>query len=166
MSEALAARALGLLSRRRLTLAVAEASTCGLLSHLLTEVPGSSAVFLGGVVPYHNQLKERLGVSPALLAARGAVSEEAATALAQSVREWAGADIGLSITGIAGPGGGTAEKPVGLTYISLATAGATLCQRFVFSGDRTQNKRSAAASALDLLIRYLSKEEGDGHTRQ
>jgi PncC family amidohydrolase len=151
----MAARVLSMLREGRLTLAVAEASTGGLIGHLLTEVPGSSAAFLGGAVPYHNRLKERLGVERATLERHGAVSEEVAAALARAVRRWAGADLGLAVTGIAGPGGGTAEKPVGLTYIALAGPDCCLCRRFLWSGDRSSNKREAALAALELVAHYL-----------
>lgn len=155
MTETIAARALSLLREEGMTLAVAEASTGGLIGHLLTEVPGSSQVFLGGVVPYHNRLKGRIGVATDILERYGAVSEEAAAALARAVRSWAEADLGLAVTGIAGPGGGTPEKPVGLTYVALAAPECCLCRRFVWAGDRSSNKREAALAALDLLVHYL-----------
>ncbi len=162
MSEALAARALDFLRRRGLTLAVAEASSGGLLSHLLTEVPGCSDVFLGGVVAYHNRLKEITGTPRQALAAHGAVSREAALAMAAAVRRWAGAQVGLAITGIAGPGGGTTAKPVGLTYVALETPQGAWCWEHTFVGDRSQVKRASAQMALELLVRVL-EEEGDGH---
>lgn len=150
-----AAEALWLLGERGWTLAVAESCTGGLLGHLLTEVPGSSAVFLGGVIAYHNRLKEALGVPARVLAEKGAVSPETAQAMAQGVRRQTGAKVALAITGIAGPAGGTPEKPVGLTYVALAAPDALLCQRHLWTGDRWQNKRSSAQAALDLLLRYL-----------
>jgi nicotinamide-nucleotide amidase len=105
------------------TIAVAESCTGGLIAAQLTKIPGVSAHFLGGVVSYSNDVKERiLGVPRALLELHGAVSPEVAEAMAAGVRERLGADLGLSVTGIAGPGGGTAEKPVGLVYLGLATA--------------------------------------------
>ncbi len=151
----MAARVLSMLQQAGLTLAVAEASTGGLVGHLLTEVPGSSAVFLGGAIAYHNRLKERIGVERAVLERHGAVSEEAAAALARAVRAWAEADLGLAVTGIAGPGGATPGKPVGLTYIALAGPDCCLCRRFVWSGDRSANKRQAALAALELVAHYL-----------
>ncbi|HXG42431.1 MAG TPA: CinA family protein [Dehalococcoidia bacterium] len=163
----MASRVLSMLREEGLTLAVAEASTGGLIGHLLTEVPGSSATFVGGVVPYHNRLKERVGVDRATLERHGAVSEEAAAALARAVRRWAEADLGLAVSGIAGPGGGTAEKPVGLTYIALAGPDCCLCRRFLLAGDRSANKRQAALAALELVAHYLHyhhRQEGRPET--
>jgi nicotinamide-nucleotide amidase len=109
------------LSRTRSTLATAESCTGGLVAHMLTTIPGVSAHYLGGVVSYANEAKvELLGVDPALLAEHGAVSAEVAAAMANGVRERLKADVGLSITGIAGPSGGTPEKPVGLVYLGLS----------------------------------------------
>jgi len=162
MSEALAARALAALRRRGLTLAVAEGSSGGLLAHLLTEVPGCSDVFLGGMVAYHNRLKELMGTPGETIAAHGAVSREVALAMAAAVRRWAGADVGLAVTGIAGPSGGTVAKPVGLTYVALETAQGGWCWEQAFVGDRSQVKRESALLALALLMRVL-EEEGEGH---
>ena len=144
-----------LLADRGLTLALAESNTGGLIGHLLTEVPGSSAVFLGGVVAYDNRLKELLGVPASLIEGEGAVSAPVAEAMASGVRQWAGVDIGVAVTGIAGPGGGTAAKPVGLTYTAVATAAGTRCQRYVFAGERSQNKLATAAAALALVLDCL-----------
>ena len=147
------------MAERGLTLAVAESSTGGLLGHLITEVPGSSAVFLGGVIAYHNRLKEQLGVSRETLEREGAVSGAAAGAMAEGARRRTGADIGLAVTGIAGPGGGTETKPVGLTYVALDADGTALNERHVFQGDRSANKAAAAQAALALLLRYLGSRE-------
>ena len=149
-----------LLTGRRLTLALAESCTGGLIGHLITEVPGSSAYFLGSVVAYAYQAKERLLAVPhELIAAYGVVSEPVALAMARGAREALGADVGLAVTGIAGPGGATATKPVGLTYIAMAGPGVATCRRFVWRGDRSENKRSSAEAALALLREYL---EGQG----
>jgi nicotinamide-nucleotide amidase len=111
------------LERRGLSLALAESCTGGLIAERITSIPGASRSFLGGVVSYSNAVKtSALGVPPDLLATRGAVSPEVAQAMAAGVRDRLGADVGLSVTGIAGPGGGTPEKPVGLVYLGLATA--------------------------------------------
>ncbi|MBI2912906.1 MAG: CinA family protein [Chloroflexi bacterium] len=147
------------MGERGLTLAVAESSTGGLIGHLITEVPGSSAVFLGGVIAYHNRLKEQLGVPEQLLASEGAVSAAAAGAMAEGVRRQAGASVGLAVTGIAGPGGGTETKPVGLTYVALAAAGTLLSEQHVWRGDRSHTKRASAEAALALLVRYLKAKE-------
>jgi len=155
MSETVAARALSLLRQEGLTLAVAEASTGGLVGHLLTEVPGSSQVFVGGVVPYHNRLKERIGVAAATLERLGAVREATAARLARAGAGRGEAERGLGRRRRPGPGGGTPEKPVGLTYIALAAPECCLCRRFLWTGDRSSNKREAALAALELLVHYL-----------
>lgn len=145
-----------LLKERGLTLATAESCTGGLIGHRLTNVPGSSAYYLGGVVAYDNRVKSgQLGVPEETLAAHGAVSEETARAMAEGVRSRLGADLGLSATGIAGPDGGTAAKPVGLVYLGLACAGNTKVRRLRFAWDRIGNKEMAAQSALALLWETL-----------
>lgn len=156
--ESLAREALQLLVERGLTLAVAESCTGGLLGHLITQVPGSSAAFLGGMIAYHNRLKEQLGVPPEVLQEKGAVSAETAREMAQGALRQTGADIALAVTGIAGPTGGTPEKPVGLTYIALAAPDSLLCERHVWKGDRRQNKSASARAALELLLRHLRGE--------
>jgi PncC family amidohydrolase len=145
-----------LLTARRLTLALAESCTGGLLGHLITEVPGSSAYFLGGVVAYDYEAKERLIAVPHDKIVRyGVVSEPVALAMAQGACTALGADIGLAVTGIAGPGGATPTKPVGLTYVALVTHDAQWCRRYVWTGDRSSNKRLSARAALELLKEYL-----------
>ncbi len=141
-----------------MTVAVAESSTGGLIGHLLTEVPGSSAVFPGGVIAYHNRLKEALGVPKTTLAAHGAVSAQVAEAMAQAVRRWAGTDIGVAETGIAGPTGGSAERPAGLFYVALADTGPTRSERIIADGDRSSNKRASARAALQMLLRRLEED--------
>ena len=138
-------------------LAVAESCTGGLIGHRITRVPGSSAAFLGGVIAYHNSVKEKtLGVPTDVLEREGAVSEATALAMAEGVRRLLGADIALAVTGIAGPTGGTEDRPVGLTYIALSAAPDVLiCERHLWRGKRQQNKDSSAMAALSLLERYL-----------
>lgn len=146
-----------LLKRRRQTLAVAESCTGGLISHRITEAPGSSDYFLGGVVAYANSLKESpLSVSSELLRHYGAVSPQAAKAMAEGVRRLTGSTIGLSVTGIAGPTGGSKRKPVGLVYIALATPKGTARRRCQFTGDRGVVNFRASQAALNWLRRYLS----------
>jgi nicotinamide-nucleotide amidase len=141
-----------LLVRHRKTLAVAESCTGGLVSDRLTNVSGSSRYLRGSVVAYHNDLKRSyLGVPAQILARFGAVSAQTAKAMAQGIRRMAGADIGLSITGIAGPTGGTKQKPVGLVYLALSHGRTTRVQRCHFFGDRLSIKMQAAQSALDSL---------------
>ncbi len=138
------------------TMAVAESCTGGYLSDLLTDVSGSSAYFLGGLVVYSNKLKEKiLTIKPEDLLKHGAVSETVALAMAANTRTLTGADITLSLTGIAGPEGGTAEKPVGLVYIALATAEEVNCKKFNFQGERKTIKDKAATAALNMLQEKL-----------
>jgi nicotinamide-nucleotide amidase len=148
-----------LLTQRGLTLAVAESCTGGLAAELLTRTPGSSRHFLGGVVVYANQAKtELLGVPAALLAAHGAVSAEVARAMAEGVRRRLGADIGLAFTGVAGPDGGTEQKPVGLVHWAVATAAGTEQRDRVFIGDRQGIRRRAVFAGLDLVRRRLAPQ--------
>jgi len=145
-----------LLSADKFQLSVAESCTGGLLSHRITKVPGSSRYFLGGAVTYSNDLKsEILGVPEQLLRQFGAVSEETAEAMAAGVRKRCAADIGLAITGIAGPDGGTDEKPVGTVFIGLSSAYQSVVNRFKFSGSRNRVQISAAHSALNMLRLFL-----------
>jgi nicotinamide-nucleotide amidase len=145
-----------LLRENRYTLATAESCTGGLLGHRITNVPGSSAYFLEGVQVYSNQAKIRLLDVPAsLLEEHGAVSPQVASAMAENVRRISGATFGLGITGIAGPEGGTEEKPVGLVYISLAGMGDTQIEKNLFLGARESVKQRSAQKALDMLRRRL-----------
>ncbi|MEX0682690.1 MAG: CinA family protein [Dehalococcoidia bacterium] len=151
----LAADAVAALKARGFTIATAEATTGGLIGHLLTEVPGSSAVFVGGVAPYWNNLKEAIGVPAAVLRDHGAVSAEVAEALARAVRDWSGARIGLAETGIAGPGGGSEGRPAGLFYIALATEAGVTSERHEFPHDRAGNRCACAEAALRILTNAL-----------
>lgn len=138
------------------TVATAESCTGGRVAAALTRVPGASAAFLDGLVCYSNQAKERLaGVSAATLRAHGAVSEPVARELAEGVRARSGSTFGLSTTGIAGPGGGTDAKPVGLVYVALATPHKTTCRALRLGGDRTRIQALSTGAALDLLRRHL-----------
>jgi nicotinamide-nucleotide amidase len=138
-------------------LAVAESCTGGLLGERLTNIPGSSDVFLGGVIAYHNDIKRNLlGVRAEDLEEYGAVSEQVALQMASGVREKVGADVGVSVTGIAGPGGGTAEKPVGLVWIAV-DASEVKARRFHVGGDRAEIRQRAAQAALEMVRRALSK---------
>ena len=145
-----------LLRQRKLTLSVAESITGGLLGHRITEVPGSSDYFRGGLIAYANELKiSPLGVSPDLLKRHGAVSAPVAQAMALGIRRLTGSDLGIGITGIAGPTGGTPKKPVGLVFVTLATPKGIKTYRQTFSGDRSTVKFKATQSALNLLRQYL-----------
>jgi nicotinamide-nucleotide amidase len=143
---------------RSLTLATAESCTGGLVAARLTSVPGSSDVFVGGVVAYANAVKEaELGVPASVLEAHGAVSSETAAAMARGARERLGADLAVSVTGIAGPGGGTPEKPVGLVYLCASGPDGERVQDFVVTGDRETVRGRAAVAALHLVRRLVTK---------
>lgn len=145
------------LKKRHLTVATAESCTGGLLAHTLTNISGSSEYFGRGVVTYSNQAKvELLGVSPKVLEEHGAVSEQTARTMAVEIRKRSNADIGVSTTGIAGPTGGTKDKPVGLVYIGVATSKNVKVKRFNFSGDRLGNKESTCNAALKLILESIS----------
>lgn len=149
-----------LLLERHATVSVAESCTGGLLAKRLTDVAGSSAYFDRGVVAYSNAAKtELVGVDPNLLASVGAVSEEVARALAVGARERSGSTYGIGITGIAGPGGGTAEKPVGLVFLALAGPDDVRVRRAHFPGDRERVRMQACQSALEMLRRTLLGRE-------
>jgi nicotinamide-nucleotide amidase len=145
-----------LLRQKGLTLGVVESATGGLVSHRITGVPGSSDYYKGSVTAYSNEVKIRVvGVREATLNQYGAVSPQVAEEMAQSGREILAADICLADTGIAGPGGATPEKPVGLFYLGLSHGEITYSQKHNFQGDREQNKQSAAEAALLWLKEYL-----------
>ena len=134
------------------TIACAESCTGGLLTSTLTDIPGSSAYLMGSVVSYSNDVKSRvLGVSEETLSRYGAVSEETARAMAEGVRRLMQTDIGVGITGIAGPDGGSEEKPVGLVYIAIADQTHTIVEKNNFSGTRLENKQAAVEKALHMI---------------
>ncbi len=156
MDQTLEAKVGSALNGKGWTLALGESCTGGLIAHRITEVPGSSEYFLGGVVAYSNAIKELLlHVRSATLETVGAVSEETAREMARGAREAMSAAVGVSVTGIAGPGGGTTDKPVGLTFMSVSTPEGEWAERHVFQGDRHSNKESAADAALKLLLKAL-----------
>ena len=149
-----------LLGSHNMTLSVAESCTGGIICSRLTDTPGSSDYLLGGVVSYSNSLKtEYLGVPTELLEKKGAVSREVAEAMAVGVRKRSASDIGLAVTGIAGPGGGSVEKPVGTVYIAIATIDANWVTKFLFPGSRRQVRELTAQSGLDLIRKYLLRRE-------
>ena len=150
-----------LLKDRSLTLSTAESCSGGLIGHRLTQVSGSSAYFKEGFIVYSNDAKiKRLQVAPKLIEEFGAVSEPVAMAMAEGVCRVTGADIGVSVTGIAGPSGGSDLKPVGLTYIAVHDRSGTYCQKFIFTHDRIKNKERSAQAALNLVrLRLQGKLE-------
>lgn len=148
-----------LLSGRGWTLAVAESCTGGLIAHIVTNVPGASAYFDRGFVVYADEAKTALlGVPAELIARGGAVSAEVARAMAEGARDRAGTTVAVAATGIAGPTGGTPDKPVGLVYLALAGgSGETLTEEHRFSGDRLRVKEATCQATLELLRRYLEE---------
>lgn len=140
-----------------LTLSVCESCTGGLLAAALTSVPGSSGYFAGGIIAYADRVKaDVVGVRPATLRRFGAVSAQAAREMARGVRKAARTDIAVAITGIAGPSGGSARKPVGLVYIAVAAKAGAVARRFLFKGSRTAVRSAAVREALILLKRTVS----------
>jgi nicotinamide-nucleotide amidase len=147
-----------LLRTKSMTLAVAESCTGGLVSDMITNVPGSSLYFLAGLVTYSNDSKiDFLGVSKETLESYGAVSEQVAIEMARGARIATGADIGAAVTGIAGPGGGTEQKPVGLVYFAVDDGRAILTDRAFLSGDRREVKRSSSQRLIEIIVRSLRK---------
>jgi nicotinamide-nucleotide amidase len=148
----------GMCRAQGLTLATAESCTGGMVAERLTSVPGSSQVFLGGVVAYADEVKAaELGVPQEVLERHGAVSAETAAAMAAGARERLGADVAVAITGIAGPGGGSEEKPVGLVYLHAEASFGSRRKRFVFPGDREGIRRRATVTALHLTRGLLAQ---------
>jgi len=151
-----------LLRERSLKLSLAESCTGGLLGDRITNLPGSSEYFWGSLVTYAYEAKAALlHVSWETLNTRGAVSRETVLEMARGARSALGTDIAVSVSGIAGPGGGTEEKPVGTTWICLVAADGEWTRRFRFTGDRVQNKSSAADAALQLMLDYLEGKLGE-----
>ena len=143
------------------TLALGESCTGGLIGHRLTQVPGASEYFLGGVVAYAYDAKERLlGVRHQTLYDHGAVSRETALEMAHGARLTFGADVGLSVTGIAGPTGGLPGKPVGLTWIGVSTRQRQIAEHHIWPGDRSAVKEQSSEAALQLVLRVLAEEKG------
>jgi nicotinamide-nucleotide amidase len=148
------------LKKYQVTIATAESCTGGLLAHMLTNVSGSSEYFDRGVISYSNTAKmELLGIPAQLLKNYGAVSKQVAAAMAKAIQQRSQVDIGIAITGIAGPTGGTKDKPVGLVFISVSTKDTVVVKEFLFSGDRLANKDSTCTAALELLLETLSQKK-------
>ncbi len=151
----------GVLREKGLMIALAESCTGGLIAKRITDIPGSSDYFEMGIISYSNESKERfLGVTQDVLVSRGAVSSETALLMAEGIRNAAGAHIGLSVTGIAGPGGGTPEKPVGTVYVGLAGPEMSLVRKFIFSGSRDEIREKTCGEALNIVLQYLEGEIG------
>lgn len=162
MDESIEEIAGNLARQLEMHIAVAESCTGGLLSNMLTNVPGSSDYFLGSIVSYANQAKiHLLNVNPETLERFGAVSRETVIEMAHGVRRVFSADIGISVSGIAGPGGGTLEKPVGTTWIGMSEGESDQAWFFRLNGDRQENKQQAAELALRLLNDYLKQKASE-----
>jgi nicotinamide-nucleotide amidase len=147
-----------MLKNQKLVIATAESCTGGLIAHILTNISGSSEYFNRGIVSYSNRAKmELLDVPEDMLKKYGAVSMEVAKSMAKGVRIKSNVDIGISTTGIAGPTGGSKEKPVGLVFIAVSTERNTVVKKFNFSGDRSQNKKSTCDATLDMLLDVLTR---------
>ncbi len=145
-------------TKNHLNLATVESCTGGLLSHSFTNIPGSSEFFKGGFVVYSNEMKTKFAkVEPTILEQFGAVSAQTAVALARGVRSEVGSDISIAITGIAGPGGGSIEKPVGLVFICGKSSSAEIVREFQFSGGRVENKYAFTIAALKILLELVKK---------
>lgn len=156
----MSARTVGqLLRKKKLTVAVAESCTGGKLGDMITDISGSSDYFLGGIISYSNEAKvSLLDVDSRVLRAKGAVSKEVALQMAAGARKKFGADIGVSTTGIAGPLGGTATKPVGLVYIAVSSSKGQTVMRNMFKGSRTDVKTKSALKALVLLEEFVASK--------
>ena len=153
-----AAEIIDILRDRKLTMGTVESATGGLIAHLITNIPGSSDVFLGSIVSYSNEIKMNLaGVKKATLEKYGAVSSQVAAEMAAGGRKALGVDICVADTGIAGPGGATPGKPVGLFYLGLSTKDGTKTQKHLFTGSREENKQQAAQTALLLVLKHLNR---------
>lgn len=143
-----------LLIKKGKTIAVAESCTGGLLSNLLTQISGSSQYFILGVVAYSNKSKEKiLSIPHSIISKNGAVSKETASSMAQNIRKIAKTDLGIGITGIAGPTGGTPKKPIGTVFIAIDSEDKKVCQRFQFRGSRNTIRKKAALQTLKVLKR-------------
>jgi PncC family amidohydrolase len=155
----LAARLQAAALERGITVGTAESCTGGLVGHVLTSIPGSSGYYLGGVVSYSDELKMGLlGVPADMLERHGAVSAQVAAAMAEGARERLGCDYAASVTGVAGPGGGSEAKPVGLTYVAVAGPTGHDVRRHRWDGDRASNKELSAAAAVELVLTFVTGE--------
>lgn len=146
-----------LLMEKNISIASAESCTGGMFAASITDIPGISAVFDRGIVTYSNRAKmEELGVKEETLAEHGAVSRETAEEMAQGIRRVAGTDIGVSVTGVAGPGGGTDKKPVGLVYVCAASEKQMICRELRLQGSRQENRRNSMLNMYDLVVKLVA----------
>jgi len=160
-SSQLELRVGAILDKKKLTLATAESCTGGLISSRITDIAGSSAYFMGGIVAYSYEAKNALlGVSWDTIHNKGAVSRETVIEMARGARNVLGVDIAVSVSGIAGPGGGTPDKPVGTVWVGLATPNGEEARHFVWDGDRIRNKHLSSEAALQFVLDYLEGKLG------
>ena len=153
-----AAEIIDIMRQKKLTLGTVESATGGLIANLLTDIPGSSDVFQGSIIAYSNDIKIKIvGVKKATIEEYGAVSPQVARAMAQGGRQVLGVDICVADTGIAGPGGGTPGKPVGLFYLGLSHQGGIFTDKYLFKGSRDENKQRAAQAALAWVMAFLEE---------
>lgn len=156
MTKPLELRVGNILTERRLTLAIAESCTGGLVASRITDVAGSSVYFMGGIVAYSYEAKAALlGVSWETLNTKGAVSRETVIEMARGARKVLGVDMAVSVSGIAGPGGGTPDKPVGTVWIGLSASGGDEARHFIWDGDRIHNKHLSSEAALQFILDHL-----------
>lgn len=149
----------GLLLKKQKTIAAAESCTGGIVDEMLTRYPGSSGYFILGIIPYSNKAKTKiLGVPASLILKKGAVSLPVAVQMAKAVRKLVKADLGIGITGTAGPGAGTPQQPVGTVFIAIDSKNRKLCRKFIFKGSRSQIRKQAALKALELLTKLLTTD--------
>lgn len=159
MSVTLEEQLCKMMRARGLKLAAAESCTGGLVADRITNIPGASEYFIGGVVAYAYEAKVNLlGVSWAALQSHGAVSEEVAREMARGARKIFETDIAVSISGVAGPGGGTPEKPIGFTWFGLSTKNGEWARNFIWDGDRIKNKQLSSQAALQFIVDYLEEK--------
>jgi PncC family amidohydrolase len=159
--EVLAVRVVEVCLGRGLTLATAESCTGGLIGHLLTQVPGVSRAYLGGLISYADRVKvEQLGVAGDVVERHGAVSAQVCVAMAEGVRRVLRSDVAVAVTGIAGPDGGSPDKPVGLTYVAVADERGNDVRRHRWDGDRAANKAASAVAALGMLLARVGGPTG------
>ncbi|MCI0494482.1 CinA family protein [candidate division KSB1 bacterium] len=145
-----------LLKAEKLTIATAESCTGGLIAKLITDIPGSSEVFVGGIVSYSNDMKEKwLGVSHETLEKFGAVSEKTISEMLDGLLKQTSSDLGIAVSGIAGPGGGTLEKPVGTVYIGVAFHGQQIISKFIFEGSRKDVRMASAQKGAEMIVKMI-----------
>jgi len=158
MAKDIALQLSEILKAHKKTISAAESCTGGMVANSITNIPGSSVYFMGGIISYSNQAKiDLLKVSEDIIQREGAVSRSCAVTMAQNIRLMFRSDLGIGITGVAGPGGGSAEKPIGSVYIAISDGEKTICKLFKFSGARVEIKQQASNTAIKMAKEFLQK---------